>query len=86
MKAEKIKKPLLLVKWFDTYSNDRWRDINEAKEWGSERLIIHSVGWLIDESKDHILLAGGIQDDEDMAHLFIHIPKANIIHKIKIKL
>jgi len=86
MKAKKIKNQLLLVKWFDTYSSDRWQFIDEAKKWGAEKLIIHSVGWLIDESKNHILLAGGIQDNQEVAHLLVHIPKSNIVQKIRIKL
>ena len=87
MKKKKIKRPheLVLVKWFDTYSCDKWLMIDEAREWGINRLIIHSVGWLIDETKNHVLLAGGYSD-EGAAHLLVHIPKSNIIQKIKIDL
>ena len=85
MSQKKIARKLLLVKWFDTYSDDRWKHIDYAIDWGGDRLIIQSVGWLIDETDKHILLAGGISELDDV-HLLIHIPKSNIIQKIKINL
>ena len=75
---------LVLVRWVDSYSNDRWHFINEAKEWGAGTFEVKTVGWLIDESDKHILLAGGYSNNKSVNNLS-HIPKVNIIKKIEIE-
>lgn len=75
---------MVMVRWFDTFSFDGWQHVDDAIEWGEGRYEVKSVGWLIDESEDHILLAGGFSNN-DKVMLSIHIPKVNIIKRIEIE-
>ena len=84
-KIENSSHKVVFVKWFDTYSTDAWQTLKDAKKWGGAKYETKSIGWLIDESDDHILLAGGVSFDKK-ANLFIHIPKVNIIEQIEIEL
>ena len=76
--------PMVMVRWFDTFSYDGWQDVDDAIAWGGGRYEVKSVGWLIDESEDHILLSGSFSNNDKVC-LSIHIPKVNIIKRIEIE-
>lgn len=56
----KNKYPLLYVEWLDCISPVKrgWRTEEEALIWGrTVDFMVKEVGWLIEETKDYILLA-----------------------------
>ena len=55
---------IIYVKWCDANSNAEWFSIDEAKEWGqSEEWEVESVGFLIEETEEYILIAQRLSGD-----------------------
>jgi hypothetical protein len=51
-----VKRPdIYLIKWFDSQSDDGWVLFNSKKK--ISPMIIHSVGYLVDETSDYIRLS-----------------------------
>ena len=67
------KNTLIQVFWFDATSTDEWTDRSNIK---SELNLIHTVGILIEETKEVIGIALNHDTDSDSFSCFIHIPKA----------
>lgn len=63
------------VVWEDSCSHDSWEEIQGFK---LSPAIINSLGWLISEEKDFILLALNYDPENQMASQLIAIPKAVI--------
>ena len=75
--------PLVLVEWIDAASRGirRWMTVEDVADFEEYRCV--SVGWLIAESKDYIVVAPHVSPDEDIARLSdvqgeMKIPKAAI--------
>ena len=49
--------PIVYVVWHDASSNDEWEKKTDAIEHTTSILPIHTVGWLVDDGEDRILVA-----------------------------
>ena len=57
---------LVLVEWEDAYSsNPGWLDIDEAKQWGRKSVLVRNAGYLVERSKERIVLAARWDKDRD---------------------
>ena len=66
-----------LVTWLDIVSHDgAWMDIEEAKEYKPHP--IQTVGWIIEEAEDYIVLASS-RDNEELVGSVCAIPKSVIV-------
>ena len=74
MPEPKFEYPLAFVVWEDAYSHEDWASIQEAKS--HEKCIVNSVGWLIDESDEHVTIVQSFSDNE--ARSRFTIPKVFI--------
>lgn len=63
------------VTWVDSCSHDGWAEIAEFKMYPA---IINTLGWLIAEDPDKILVALNYDPENQMASQFIAIPRVAI--------
>lgn len=73
---------LVLIKWHDAVSTDGWCDEDDEIESPHE---IHTVGFLIHEDKEKIVVAMQIDLDRSGYSMTMSIPKPWILKRIKIK-
>ncbi len=69
------------LEWSDSYSNDRWLYINDLIDQFKDPLIIKTVGYLVYENKNCVIIAGSLNEHQEMFCSIIHIPKKNIIKR-----
>jgi hypothetical protein len=72
VEANQYKYPLIEIEWDDSVTEDGWTDVPEALE---PHLTI-SIGFLIKETKIHILIASSYDESHVMGKL--QIPKKTI--------
>lgn len=78
------------IEWSDSISNDEaWVDIESATTWaGYDGGIIKQVGFIINETKDYLLLVSRICDhenkDDRMVRGLVKIPKTAILKRMKL--
>lgn len=65
MKKIKLGK-LVYVKWVDSSGSNGWQMADLVKDQKLELLNIHSVGWLLKEDNDAILIAPHISDGSEI--------------------
>lgn len=68
--------PLVYVQWSDAVSDSGgWNTYEEALEWSDpDALVIHQVGWLVEDTDTHILLASRIaHQNEDSQEQYGHL-------------
>ena len=65
---------ILLIKWIDSYSNSRWYNDEEIKDWikQSEKDKIVSIGFLYKKTEEYIVVYSDRSSDEKAR--FIKIP------------
>lgn len=73
---------LIHVQWRDASSHDSWQPLSHAQE--PKDFLVETVGWLIGENKDAIVLGTGITHNGSTACTWT-IPKGMIIKKDVIK-
>jgi hypothetical protein len=49
------------VVWEDTFSDSKWRSVKEPPD----HVIVHSRGWLINDTKRNVTVAASIVSDDD---------------------
>lgn len=78
-------KAIFIVKWIDSYSNSRWYNNKEIKDWikTSQKELIISVGFLHAKTKKFIALFADESPDEKSR--IILIPRGSIKSMKKIK-
>ena len=74
------------VIWHDAVSEDDWQDLDSAKELHSHQ--IHSLGFLIEEDKNRIVIALSLDKENDSASQTLVIPKTWMLgmKKLRVKL
>jgi len=75
-KKAKFDYPIAVVFWEDAYSNDEWISLEEAKSHKACKQ--RSVGWLVDESDDHVTIIQTESKDDNLAGARLTIPKPYI--------
>lgn len=81
------KTKLIYIEWADAVRNNTWMNKNEIKDWAERtNWIIKECGWLLEETKDHIILAMGHnpkdQDSDDQYNALLKIPKPWIQRRV----
>lgn len=72
MAKKKFEYPLAYVLWEDAYTRDEWTDISEAKS--HTPALIHTIGWLLDESNEHVTIVQSLGDNEARSRLTVPVP------------
>lgn len=83
--------PLIYIEWSDsTTLDDGWKEIDEIIDWAdNSNWVIRQVGYLIKETKEHIVLASQHNpqiDYTDQYSTFHKIPKTRIMSRKYINL
>jgi hypothetical protein len=87
----KTKYPLVYLEWEDAHASADWFTDEEAKNYFDEQYgKSKSVGWLIRENEDWIMLASrlgeSIGDTSESFGMLQKIPKTWIVKKVRINL
>jgi len=69
--------PIVIVKWHDSFIEADWKLIEDDKE--IDPATITTVGFLIHDGDDHIMVAGSLYCDQTTNRMYI--PKACIVEK-----
>lgn len=75
----------IYLEWVDSRSTDEWT-VEEHLKIDGERYRIHTLGILISESKNAIVVALNVDTHSPSAACFIEIPKSVIRKRIDFKL
>ena len=75
-----MKKPqLIYLEWADAHTNMGWFKDDEVDEWAKHEWMIREAGWLIRETKEHLIFATGYRPEDewqDRQYVNLHrIPK-----------
>jgi hypothetical protein len=72
------------IKWLDhtAWETAIWNDINKLEE--LEPVLVYSIGWVIKETPEYIIIVSTIQPDNDIVHSEFLILKGAIIERIKL--
>lgn len=79
---------IVYVKWVDSgYSlhTDRWQDIEDVKNLKNEIMPIETVGFLLEESENYIILAQSYSCSENSVRGGYIIYKKNILERRTVK-
>lgn len=68
---------LVEIEWEDAASEDRWQDRDEAIDGLAKPWLVRSVGHLIHDTQDGVILAGSI-DPEGSVCMTLKIPRGMI--------
>jgi len=49
---------LIYIEWHDAFGSHQWQTNGEIENWKKGEFIIREVGWVIEETKKQIILAG----------------------------
>jgi hypothetical protein len=80
--------PLVLIRWLDSMAYDRWeskagmRDRLVNLDGGLEHL---TVGWEIDSTDSHIIVAGSRHISEDVWNDAMAIPRVVVLERIELR-
>lgn len=91
MTPQNMKFDLIIIEWCDAIENSKgWNTLEEAIEWSkSDDWKVTQVGWLLDETKEHILIASMVNNaNEYRGESFsglMKIPKTWIKSRKKLK-
>ena len=88
--TKKIKKPLhkyklAMVQWVDAQSDAAWGDIADINKWADENYVVNEEGWLISETKKHMVVCSEIGSDGSMGNR-TKIPNQWVIDRKVLKL
>jgi hypothetical protein len=71
-----------LIRWIDAYSIDKWHPKEEMAEKFDMGFMVHSVGFLFEESDDYISLLQNVEGESVSG--MINIPRDCIREKTKL--
>ncbi len=81
--------PIIYLEWCDAIADStRWMSVNDAKDWGkNEDWVIKQVCFLLDETKEYLLLANRINphlktEDEIRVDGLLKLPKTWVRNRI----
>jgi len=74
-KARLIKR--VEVTWIDATLKQGWLSLQQAEKFAKTPLVVQTMGWLIEENKDNIVLGMGVDSEDDFHELF-KIPRGCI--------
>ena len=71
-----------VIKWADAESIDHWESIKDLKT--EVMPTIYSVGWVLKESKDAVMICLNFDKSNDKASCAMLIPKKMILKRFKL--
>lgn len=71
---------LVLVEWIDAEAECSWADIKDALEWGKKLFKCREVGWVLEDTKDMLILTSQL-GDENLIGNRSKIPKPWLLSK-----
>lgn len=78
--------PVVEVDWCDSTHGCGWRSEQATEEWRKDfPFVIHSVGYLISNTKDEITLAQGFSTRSKNTHELFQIPRGCVKKVRKLK-
>lgn len=69
-----MKYPLELIEWYDAESETAWESPSVVKKWGRKSYLVIEVGFIVAETKEHIIIANQISANGDIGNR-TRIPK-----------
>lgn len=79
-----LKYPLEIVEWIDAESECHWIDFKEAEEWKKQKMVALEIGWVIEDSKELLVLTSQLAADGDIGNR-TKIPKPWIVSRRKVR-
>lgn len=83
MSSKKLPYPIVEVAWVDSEHDQGWNTLSAVLEEQEKTLECRSVGYLITERADRVVLATSvgmaIGDDDEQISAYLTIPKASIL-------
>ena len=72
------------LEWEDVVSANPWMNATEVSHWTTEKWIVSQIGFIYQETKDHITLCTGYHDDDcgQQLHQVLKIPKGLIRKRV----
>lgn len=79
--------PIVLVDWKNACFGDGWRQDQQidADFCGDENGIIKTVGFLVRDHKNYVVIAGTISQEGTLYNLFQRIPRGLIIKQVVVR-
>lgn len=74
--------PVIEVTWLDHWGSDHWRKYDPDED--GKLLVCHSIGYLIDETKDTYVLAQTYAQDNSHPWAGMHVVAKDLVIKKKI--
>ena len=68
------------LEWLDAYSADPWQSFDNAKKSCEELCVCYTIGWLLEETEEHITICHTRNDEQVTGCL--HIPKRGIVKRV----
>ena len=78
-----MKYPAVYIEWFDAQSEDNWHFVDELED---ELPLIRTLGFLLREHKDRIVVAQNLDSENESTSMVMTIPRAWIKRKRRLKL
>ena len=75
---------LVRIDWIDSHAGNEWKSLDEARREAEKdsALLVRSVGYVVADELDYILLAAtwspGEKSDEDMVNNLMQIPRVAV--------
>lgn len=77
-KIVKNKLQLVWIIWIDAESEAEWKDLEAVKTWADKGMHVDSVGWIVDDNAQVIVMASEIARDGGIGNK-TKIPKSCIL-------
>lgn len=75
--------PLYLILWRDAQTDADWTEKDKTEEWAEKDCLVYEIGWIVKETKSHIVVCSQISKDGDLGTK-TKIPIGMLIDKQKI--
>jgi len=63
-----MKNKLVLIEWYDAQGNSNWDSTEDALKWSEKPLIVTEVGWVLQETKECLIIASQVSSDDDIGN------------------
>ena len=60
---------LIYVEWEDAYSREGWQTSHDLDMWKEHKFMVQQSGFVYDENKDYMIIAGGINPGDEVGEL-----------------
>lgn len=82
--STKLISDMVIIEWIDAEAECTWGDMRDVMEWSKKTFSCREVGWVIEDTKDMIVLTSQL-GDENLIGNRSKIPKPWIVSKRTLK-